>query len=257
MDSIRIGKMTIESYAKMSSDLDPINTTYITFKENGKMGLKYLNNSVIIKPKYEYLSEFQHGVASVKFNGKSGLINFKDSVIIQFGKYDDIYMFKGKRARVRKSMLFGIIDEYGKEIIPCIYKSADNFSFELCQVTDKNNKMGIINLNGSIVIPFIYDSLVQFHLPGLIKAKLNDKWGFINYKGEILINIEYDLIELPSYGTITVKKDGKFGYIDIYGKKIIPFIYDKAYPFTESGQASIMKNGKWGLVFLDGTEKMY
>lgn len=256
MDSIRLGKMTPDSYSKMYNDLDPINKSYITFKENGKMGLKDPNEKVIIKPKYEYLSKLQHGVASAKFNGKCGMINIHDSVIIQFGKYDDIYMFKDNRARIRKSKLYGIIDQYGKEIVPCVYKSADNFRFKLCQLTDKNDKMGIINLNGSIVIPFLYDSLKQMQIIGVIQAKQNNKWGYLNYKGETIINFEYDFIDQPDNGMIIVKKDGKFGYINTNGQKIIPCIYDKAYPFTESGKATIIKNGKLGIVFLDGTEKM-
>jgi hypothetical protein len=47
--------------------------------------------------------------------------------------------------------------------------------------------------------------------------------------------------------------NGKYGYIEDHsGKKIIPFKYDDAWPFSE-GLAAVKVDGKWG--FIDKTGK--
>ena len=45
--------------------------------------------------------------------------------------------------------------------------------------------------------------------------------------------------------------DGKYGYIDIYGKEIIPVQYDLALPFSE-GLAAVKKEGKYGFIDVEG-----
>ena len=54
----------------------------------------------------------------------------------------------------------------------------------------------------------------------------------------------------------TIKKGNKYGFINTLGEEIVPCIYDKVYPFTEYGKASVIKNGKSGYVLKDGTEKI-
>lgn len=257
IDSVRSGKISMEMYTKAFNDLDPSDATITGFKDNGKWGFKDSNGKMIIKPKYDKESDFQHGVAIVRLNGKEGLINVNDNVIIAFGTYDDIYDFKGNRARVRKNKRYGIIDQNGKEILPCAYISADNYRFQLCELTDKNNKEGIVDLNGKVVVPFIYDKLVQMQIEGVIKAKRDGKWGYLNYNGEDVIRFEYDYIEQPVRGMIAVKKNKKFGFINTLGEEIVPCVYDTVYTFNENGKASVIKNGKPGYVLKDGTEKIY
>ena len=256
LDSVRTGKITMDKYAQRFNDIDIFDHSVIPFKDNEKWGYKDKNSKIIIAPKYDKASQFQNNVAVVKLNGKNGLINKRDSIIISFGRYDDIYVFKEKRARIKKNNLFGIIDIKGYEVMPCIYKSCDNYRFGLCQLTDKNDKEGIFDLNGIIVIPFVYDDLIQMQLEGVIKAKMNGKYGYINYNNETLIRFDYDYIDQPSNGMIAIKKGNKYGFINTLGEEIVPCIYDKVYPFTEYGKASVIKNGKSGYVLKDGTEKI-
>lgn len=256
LDSVRVGKIPMDKYVKKYNDIDRSDDNIFPYNENAKWGFKDKKSKIIIIPKYDYASNFQNDLASVKLNGKYGLINKLDNVVVPFGKYDDIYVFKDKRARVRKNKLFGIIDNKGKEILSCIYKSSDNYRFGLCQLTDKNNKEGIVDLNGKIVIPFVYDKLNQMQIEGVIQAKKNGKCGYINYNNEILIKFDYDFIDQPVYGMIAVKKNNKFGFINTLGNEIIPCVYDTVYPFTEFGKATVIKSGKMGYVLKDGTEKI-
>ncbi|KAF0203410.1 MAG: hypothetical protein FD170_1129 [Bacteroidetes bacterium] len=254
LDSVRAGTITMDKYAQEFNKLDDFNDIIIPFKENDKWGYKDNNTNIIIEPKYDYASKFQNDLAIVKQNDKNGLINKYDKIIIPFGKYDAIYSFKDKRARVKVNNLFGIIDDKGNEILPCVYKSTDNYRFGLCQLTDKNNNQGLVDLNGNIIIPFVYEKLIQMQLSGVIKAKKDGKYGYINYKNDILIKFKYDYIDQPSNGMIAVKNGDKYGFINTIGEEIIPCIYDKVYPFTENGNASVIKNGKAGYVLENGNE---
>ena len=54
-------------------------------------------------------------------------------------------------------------------------------------------------------------------------------------------------------GRAKVKKNGKYGFIDINGTEVVPFIYDEAWSFSE-GRAEVKKDDKWGYVDLNGNE---
>jgi hypothetical protein len=94
LDSVRTGKITMDKYVQRFNDLDIFDHSTIPFKDNGKWGYKDNNSKIIIVPKYDEASQFQNNLAVVKLNGKNGLINKRDSIIISFGRYDDIYAFK-------------------------------------------------------------------------------------------------------------------------------------------------------------------
>ena len=92
---------------------------------------------------------------------------------------------------------------------------------------------------------------------GVIKANRDGKWGYLSYNGQDVIRFEYDFISQPAYGMIAVKKNKKFGFINTLGKEIVPCVFDTVYSFSESGKASVIKNGKAGYVLKDGTEKIF
>jgi hypothetical protein len=50
-----------------------------------------------------------------------------------------------------------------------------------------------------------------------------------------------------SEDTISVERDGKYGFLDLSGKEIIPLVYDNAYPFR-GGLAAVSVGEKWGLI---------
>ena len=61
----------------------------------------------------------------------------------------------------------------------------------------------------------------------------------------------YDYIDCLLDGLASVKRYGKYGFIDQTGKVVIPLKYDDALYFNE-GLASVKRNGKWGFIDKDG-----
>jgi hypothetical protein len=55
-----------------------------------------------------------------------------------------------------------------------------------------------------------------------------------------------------SDGLMAVRRDGKFGYLDVDGNEALPFAYEAARTFS-SGKAYVRQDGKWRIINRDGT----
>ena len=60
----------------------------------------------------------------------------------------------------------------------------------------------------------------------LIILKMNEIYGFINEEGEMLIRPSLEAVKLLPNGFAAIRKDGKWGFIDSKGNKIVDFIYE-------------------------------
>lgn len=88
----------------------------------------------------------------------------------------------------------------------------------------------------------------------MIKAT-QGKVCVIDESGQVYIrpSVDVDTLYYPSYGYCQVEKDGKYGYINLYGELVIPFTYKKAYPFSENGLAFVIcENGLGGYINTNG-----
>lgn len=76
------------------------------------------------------------------------------------------------------------------------------------------------------------------------------------YQAEELIKVKnsYDKVEDYYYGLALVRRDNKYGYIDINGNEVIKLQYDIANNFTNKDYAKVKKDGKWGYITQNGTE---
>ena len=54
-------------------------------------------------------------------------------------------------------------------------------------------------------------------------------------------------------GLVVFRQDGRYGYMDLTGKVVVPALYDDANPFTD-GLGSVRVNDSWG--FVDHSNKM-
>ena len=87
----------------------------------------------------------------------------------------------------------------------------------------------------------------------MLEAKTG-KLCIINTEGKIVVEPEedVDIIYYPSNGLCQVGKDGKYGYIDMNGKLVIPFKYKEISPFSENGLAFVVcENGLGGYIDKD------
>lgn len=94
---------------------------------------------------------------------------------------------------------------------------------------------------------------------GLAKVKRNGKYGFINLQGIPVIPLEYDLIEgetIPKHPKqlLKVRRFGKFGLINQNGDEVIPTVYDNLWYNAKTGVVQLQKGKLFGLYDHEGVE---
>lgn len=156
--------------------------------------------------------------------------------------------------RVKKNGMYGIIDAYGREIVPCqyqelhaIYINGNASDYLACQ---KNDKYGIIKMDNSIIVSFIYDYITTTLLDNdIIMCCKNGKWGAINgYTGKNVIPFVYDDYEgCFETNLLTVCKEGKHGCINTHGDIVIPLIITEGWDFRDDGHmvCKNLSNNNW------------
>lgn len=90
---------------------------------------------------------------------------------------------------------------------------------------------------------------------GLASVKRDGKWGFINAKGEEVVPPQYDSLSgFAANGLALIKRDGKYGYINTQIKEVLPPLYEDAGLFASNGLANVKIDGKWGYINVKGEE---
>ena len=118
---------------------------------------------------------------------------------------------------------YGFVNEEGKQVVPCIYDKAGNYSEGLAAVRTGAG-WGYINQRGTLVIPTVYAIATQFHegLAGVMKYReINDtkrqSWGFIDKTGKEIISLQYDNVNAFTDGRAKVVMEGNSYVIDKKG----------------------------------------
>lgn len=217
-------------------------------------------------------------------NGKWGYVDEAGNWVIE-SKYGGVWDFNEGLALVRnRKWEYGVIDQTGEEVVPCIHDSnitgffseepakgqlgarlrrfyeeqnTQNHKESLAHAELKiekgdNGKYGFIDQTGKMVIPCIYDDVWNFS-EGLAMVTLDDKCGYIDQTGKEIVPCIYDNAGDFSEGLAFVELDEKYGFIDQTGKVVIPCIYDDAEYFRE-GLAKVQLNGRYGYIDQTGKE---
>ena len=120
-------------------------------------------------------------------------------------RYTKIYIHHVKDGliQVNNNGLYGYVNSYFDEIIPCIYEHISQLNNDLFWA-QKDGKVGVIDKSNKVVIPFEYDGYSVWDLQhnpfifsrddfyhGLLKMKKGGLWGYINIHNRIVIDFKY------------------------------------------------------------------
>lgn len=133
----------------------------------------------------------------------------------------------------------------------CKYKTCKHIYDNYWFIIPENENLGYIaNSSGEILSEKLYKKAIgltsgQFNL--VIMIAENDKMTFL--AKDIFTTVIppiYDKVDCFRfcYGRLLVRKNGKYGYVDIRGNEVIPLIYDKAEWEFHDGVAEVELNGK-------------
>lgn len=197
------------------------NPNYQAFKKNGKWGFLSKEEQIMIQFKYDNLERLTDSTFIAYVGNKCGLFRYSGDCILE-PIYDEI--------------LYKVLDQPNDPSYVC-----------------SQNKMAILNSHNQFVTDFIYaDRLTIPELGKYIqvsKAAIseysykNRLYGIIEYEtGKEVIPCMYEDLGKISEGVIYAKLKGKYGYIDINNKTIVPFEYNDAEDFSE-GLARVAIHG--------------
>lgn len=270
-----------------------------------KWGYMNQEGKVVITPKYDIAQEFNEGFAVVALSNMPCLINKNEKRVIDTGLYQYISRYNEGSSAVRdfKKRWF-YIDGNGKTILKLdsIIYEANPFNNGLARVSrqqdDVTQKFGFdisnlsyrfayINKNGKYASEFKYrdaedfdnniarvkENLMTYLVNTTFEKKCdetteigkfneglavfidNGKFGYMNLNGEKIIAANFDYASMFCNGLAEVEINGKSCFIDTMGNKKFEPIYEELRPYAE-GFAGYKQNNKYGFVNSKGEMMM-
>jgi hypothetical protein len=222
--------------------------------QNGKFGFISKANKFVVDPKFDEAYDFSDGRAIVELKDKMGLID-RNGFLIFDPIYDDIGPISEGKIYVKKDSLYGFYTKNKISIIPEKFEEVESFENNISRVRI-NGKEGIIDSVGSFVVMPLYDE-IEFFSDSLLIYMENDKYGICNLQGQPILQANYDFIGELSESRAIFVDNGKIGYLDDSAHIFINPTFE-TYPNYQSfsnfknGLAKTFKNGKYGLIDLNG-----
>ncbi|MNJ90786.1 KWG Leptospira [compost metagenome] len=130
--------------------------------------------------------------------------------------------FVGLYAKVSKANKFGIIDRFGKPVIPFTYSKLGGVSNLIA--FEKAGKWGYIDIQNKIVIPAMYETAESFK-SGLGVVQMLTLKGAVNAKGETVIPVEHTTIKPLDESHFIVSLGAFYGIYTNKGKLVVPMEY--------------------------------
>ena len=212
----------------------------------GNWGLVDKQGNTILEPTFDYMLEWQEGMARVLLRNSVGYINMKGEIVVPLkrgyinGDYNS--GFVNGFALVRSYSGFGFINKKGEEVIPTKYSFAGKF-----------NKYGYAIVFEDMGWETYTDGYKYPTKTEQTKCAAVDTLG-----NEVVKMGEYDDIKFANNGcfVVTHKTTKKYGVIGNNGQIILPLIYDYAYVYEENGaiRIEVELNGRKFIVDKNGTK---
>ncbi|MBO9203378.1 MULTISPECIES: WG repeat-containing protein [Niastella] len=134
-------------------------------------------------------------------------------------------------AIIKQNGKFGCIDKKGNLVIKPEWDWMLQGDKNKQILVEKDSLFGFVDNHGNVLIEPKYKSAMVFY-DGFASVSNGNKFGFINIKGDTVIPFVFDDVFLGfSNGLSDVRVNDSCGYIDKSGKVVIPLIYKTSYPF--------------------------
>lgn len=270
-------------YKNITSLSSTYQNGYIVTNKDDKAGLIGSDKSKILTCQYDEIKNVSgNNYYVVVENGVLEIINSYGKVVLAEG-FDSIEAIELDNFIIKKDNKYGLIDKEGKAIIPLEY---DDLKFAITDyyIAKKGDKYGIINKNREAVVEYNYNSInyikeADFYIAekedyttdiidrsfnvalngiiisdldldqGYLRVRQNNDYHYYNFKFEEKTNKDI----LTKNTLFIVKENGKYGYENKEGKRIVDCIYDDAKEQNAYGYCVVNQNGLWGVLKSDGT----
>jgi len=204
------------------TDISGFNNGLVPVRVGEKWGYMNTSGTLAIQAKYDKVTDFNEGYASVEAAGKFIVLDTKGMETPVVAEAIDVKEFSGKYAPFRAAdKKFGFIGVDGKVAVPAQYESVGYFSGGLAWAKDADRKLGYINPKGEWIIKPQFTAGKEFNKEsGFARVKEGEQWAYVSKTGELL------KVDSESYGDFCNglaegKKDGKVGFFNTKGRWVI------------------------------------
>gem|GEM_PF-3259320 len=237
------GKMLLEPVFKDIFSLSS-NGPIVMSVESAKGWLYGLIDSTgrtLIEASYPVLPEYISKEKLLKWNAGSGndpLFGFSSlsGKVLAEAKYHRLEPFIGGLAEAELDGKYGVLARNGAVIMPFRYQQIDILSELPFIIASENNSCQLFDANGQSVLKNSYEHIIPVNIQAFVISD-GGKWKKINSSGTVLYSFPYENIRIANKLLIAVQ-NGKTGVVDLNGKVIFPFKYDKIL-----GSAQNLKEG--------------
>ncbi len=240
---------SIVSYTNYSTSFSKspniIKSKLLVLYDCDKIGFIHRNGKILVEPKYNDINVISETIIAVKKDTLWGFIDTLGNEISEF-KYQHVGMYSNGFITIKNNGKWGVIDTNYNYIVKPIY---DKIEIEgNCIKVSNKSGVGVINNKEKTVIPLT--NKIIFCSNGMIYIKNKTKWGIFDIYGNAIYDYQLSFIPKRINDVLVVIKDGKYGIIDLKGKIVLPFKYDKIK--TDGKKYYFTKTNKfWKLGYLN------
>lgn len=279
-----LGEIIIEAqYDEISSLTETYDNGYIVKNSEGKFGVIGADKKVVLEPKYDEISHVcGNEMYVVTETGVYKIIKQNGDTVLDsdFGK---VVSINGENIVIEKDGKQGIINGLGEVKVNPEYESLQ-YAFENNFIAKKDGKFGIITNTNEVKVDFKYttmsylkkanfiqaddeqyrteilDSNFNTVLSDVIISEINTEKGYLRIRqGSEYKYYNFKFEEkkpkeiLATRTLFLVKENGKYGYENEKGNRIVDCIYDDAMEQNEYGYCAVKKDGVWGALKANGS----
>ncbi len=246
---------------------------YIVSKGD-KKGVVSLAGKPVTKLVYDTILPFREGMAIVgtlqrgrfKTRGKYGFINKEGRLVVPMVHYYVSSFSEGLASIDAGYLHIMYVNQQGDTAISMRGGFGEDFQGGMAAVgvgdelggiliKDGNpfrNRRNFIDTQGNLLIPARYDSIGEYVHYGIRTVKRHGKYGFLDTTGREVLPPAFDDIDHDSsyfWGNRRrVGRNGRFGFVDTYtGRLVVPLRYEGSLP-SQDLACWLKLDGKWGLV---------
>jgi len=175
----------------------------------------------------------------IKVNNLWGLMDEQGELLIR-PRYEAMGEFKKfGYAIIQQKKMVGVINEFGREVIPPGYQDLKILDSTLFAVMVAEDWM-VINLEETVVLKKGYER-VQIWEKKYLAYRQNGKWGVRSITGDPIIAPEYEDLSYLQNGYFQSSTNKKIGLLTEKGTVILPPEYDQIQAVGDRSTAGLIK----------------
>lgn len=217
--------------------------SYLARNKEGKYGFILIDGRVTLPFKYDNVRRGSSNIVSIQ-GEKCGLVQVNSGAPIEIVTCEFDNIIEGSKTFiVEKDGKFGLLNQYGKQIIATEYESLQSFKEgyydnATIYIGKKDKNQFLINELGKVISepgiteisPLYRKSQASYYSQKFTYMKVkgkNGKYGVMDKVGKVVIAPQFDDVVSEDDNLMVVKSKGKCGMYSLLGQKqIIPFEYD-------------------------------